>query len=81
MSKNIRELRKELCKIFNDLRSGELAAKDAKEMNNAAGKIIGTLKVELEYAALRQERPEIEFLFPIDEIESQEFNPVKKRSK
>ena len=31
-------------------------------MNNAAGKIIGTVKVELEYSHLRGEKPNIAFL-------------------
>lgn len=31
-------------------------------MNNSAGKIIQSLKVELDYAALRQEQPSISFL-------------------
>jgi hypothetical protein len=31
-------------------------------MTNAAGKVIATLKVELEYAMLRKESPSIPFL-------------------
>jgi hypothetical protein len=31
-------------------------------MNNSAGKIINSLKVELEYFALRKEKPNIPFL-------------------
>lgn len=60
--KSIAELRKQLCEIFDDLRSGKLAAKDAKEANNAAGKIIGSLKVQLEYATLKEDVPSIPFL-------------------
>lgn len=62
MVKNVEELRKELCDVFDGLRNGTLQAKEAKEMNNAAGKIIGSIKVELEYAHLRDEKPEIAFL-------------------
>lgn len=62
MANNIAELRKELTSIFQELRAGTLAAKDAKEMNNAAGKIIGTCKVQIEYATLREDKPRIEFL-------------------
>lgn len=58
---NITELRDGLCKVFEDLRSGELSAKEAKEINNAAGKIIGTLKVELENLSMRKEKPSIGF--------------------
>lgn len=60
--KNVVELRKELAKVFDGLRKGTISAKDATEMNNCAGKIINTCKVELEYAALRKEKPEIPFL-------------------
>jgi len=31
-------------------------------MSNTAGKVIGTHKVQLEYALLRKEKPEIAFL-------------------
>ena len=60
--KNIEEVREALCVAFKDLRSGELEVKQAAEMSNMAGKIINSLKVELEYAALRHEEPDIEFL-------------------
>ena len=62
MMNNVVELRKELSNIFASLKSGSLDVKSAKEMNNSAGKIIGTVKVELEYAALRKEIPSIEFM-------------------
>jgi hypothetical protein len=35
-----------------------------KELSNAAGKIIGTCKVQIEYAHARKEVPNIEFLSP-----------------
>jgi hypothetical protein len=60
--KNLRELREELSDVFANLKSGELCAKDAKELNNAAGKIINSAKVELEYYALRKETPNIPFI-------------------
>lgn len=60
--KNNKQLRKELCEVFDKLRSGEMTPGDAKEINNAAGKIIGTVKLELEYASLRNEVPSIPFL-------------------
>lgn len=59
---NIKEVRKELCDAFNDLRNGGLEVKQASEMSNMAGKIINSLKVEIEYAALRKEKPDIDFL-------------------
>lgn len=60
--KNIIQLRNELCQVFDELRSKEINVKCAKEVINAAGKIINSVKLELEYAALRKETPVIEFL-------------------
>ena len=51
--KDVRKLRAELCEIFDGLRAGTLDPKEAKETNNTAGKIIGSVKLELEYAHLR----------------------------
>lgn len=62
MTSEIEKLRDDLRVVFEQLKSGELEPGQAKEMNNAAGKIIGTLKVQLEYASLRGDRPKIAFL-------------------
>lgn len=58
----ITEIRNDLINVFNGLRDGTIEAKDAVEINNTAGKIISSAKVQLAYAALRGERPDIEFL-------------------
>ena len=60
--KNITELRDELAAVFIGLKTGTLEAKQAVEMNNAAGKIINTVKVQLEYAHMRKEAPNIPFM-------------------
>lgn len=60
--KNIEEVRAELCQAFGDLRFGELEVKKAAELSNMVGKIVNTLKVELEYAHLRKEKPDIAFM-------------------
>lgn len=60
--KNMREVREQLTVVFDGLLSGRIAPQVATEMNNAAGKIISTLKIELAYHALRRESPTIEFL-------------------
>ena len=60
--KNIVELRNELTSVFESLKAGDVTPKVATEMNNAAGKIISSLKIQLEYANLRKEKPEVEFL-------------------
>ena len=60
--KNLTELRGELTVLFDDLKNGKTDVKTASEMNNAAGKIINTLKVQLEYYNLTKETPNIPFL-------------------
>ena len=60
--KNINELRNKLSEVFEDLRNGNLKTAEAAELNNTAGKIINSTKVELEYYVLRKESPNIKFL-------------------
>jgi hypothetical protein len=60
--KNITELTTELTTLYQALKDGTIDVKFASEMNNTAGKIINVQKVQLEYAALRDEKPSIEFL-------------------
>jgi|GEM_PF-1098428 len=58
----ITDIRNDLVNVFNCLRDGTMEAKDAVEINNTAGKIISSVKVQLAYAALRGEQPDIPFL-------------------
>ena len=58
----ITDLRDDLLKVYADLRSGKLEPREVKELNNTAGKVIASAKVQLEYAGLRGEKPEIDFL-------------------
>lgn len=60
--KNIVELRKELSQVVEDLKAKRIEPKTAKELNNAVGKVIASVKVQLEYAAMRKEKPRIGFL-------------------
>jgi hypothetical protein len=60
--KNITELNNQLTTLYAALRDGTIDVKTAAEMNNTAGKIINVQRVQLEYAALRNEAPNIEFL-------------------
>jgi hypothetical protein len=48
--------------MFNQLKAGEIDLKQAKEMNNTAGKVIATAKIQLEYAAMTNTAPDIDFL-------------------
>lgn len=70
---NIRELRDGLAEVFADLCNSTIKPSTAKEVNNNAGKIVATIKVELEYAALRKEPPAIPWLAP--DVEAQ--NAIK----
>jgi hypothetical protein len=47
---------------FTEVEADEKQVERVREMTNAAGKILGTLKIQLVYAALRGEKPLIEFL-------------------
>lgn len=60
--KNINELIESQTVLYKDLREGAVEHFIAKELNNAAGKIIAATKVQLEYAELRKEVPNIKFL-------------------
>jgi len=60
--KTATELREHLCETFNELQTGIINVKVACEMSNMAGKITTTIKMQLEYAKLRKEKPEIPFL-------------------
>ena len=59
---HISELTKELSELYEGLKSGAIDVKVATEMNNTAGKIINAQRVQLEYAELRKEQPNIQFM-------------------
>lgn len=59
---NITALREELTQLFDDLLSKRIGTAEAKEINNTAGKIIGSCKVELEYKTLTKSEKKIQFL-------------------
>lgn len=60
--RNIEELREELLDAYEKLSKDPRAVNQVGELANTAGKVIGTCKMQLEYAALRKEKPEIGFL-------------------
>lgn len=60
--KNITELNNHLTDLYTALKNSTIDVKTAAEMNNTAGKIINVQKVQLEYAELRDEKPNIAFL-------------------
>jgi len=60
--KHISELTVQLSDLYEGLKNGTIEVKVAAEMNNTAGKIIHAQRVQLEYAALRKEEPDIAFM-------------------
>lgn len=59
---HISELTTELSALYEGLKNGTVDVKIATEMNNTAGKIINAQRVQLEYAELRKEQPDIKFM-------------------
>ena len=57
--KNISELTTELAELYEALKNGTIEVKTATEMNNTAGKIINSQRVQIEYASLRKVAPNI----------------------
>jgi hypothetical protein len=74
-AKSVVSVRDHLLVVFNKLRNGSMEPKDAVEINNTAGKILSSVKVQLAYHAMRGERPEIEFLNPMKSIENTQDAP------
>jgi hypothetical protein len=60
--KNVSEMRTRLSKVFDDLETGKVDPRVAKQMNNSAGKILYSIRVQLEQSSLRNERPDIDWL-------------------
>jgi hypothetical protein len=60
--KDITELRDDLLEAYAMVKDDPRRANQVKEMVNAAGKILGTVKCQLEYALLKGEQPEIAFM-------------------
>lgn len=59
---NITDLRNDLLDAYQSVRSGNGDLQQAKETSNLAGKIINSLKVQLAYAEMRKETPDITFI-------------------
>lgn len=59
---HISDLTTELSALYHSLKDGTIEVKIATEMNNTAGKIINAQRVQLEYADLRKEQPDIDFM-------------------
>ena len=60
--KNITELRKSLSENYEQMKSKKMDLKMGKELANTAGKIINSLKVELEYNSMMDIKKKIDYL-------------------
>lgn len=60
--RSMTELRDALLEVFRDIGTGKIDLAVAKEKSNAAGKIIKSACVQVEYAVARRETPNIPFL-------------------
>ena len=59
---NMTQLRDQLLEMFDSMGEGGVDLAVAKEKSNAAGKIIKSVSVQLEYAIARKATPDIPFL-------------------
>jgi hypothetical protein len=59
--KTAEEMTLELQTVFDELKAGQIKHKEAAELTNCVGKMIGLAKVQLEYHALRKEQPTLTF--------------------
>jgi hypothetical protein len=59
---NIKDLRNSLLDNYEKIKSKEMDLKDGKELANTAGKILNSLKIELEYNTLVGNKNKIDFL-------------------
>jgi hypothetical protein len=60
--KNISELRDQLLESFTWVKDDPRRANQVKEMVNAAGKVLASVKCQLEYSLLKGEEPDIQFM-------------------
>jgi hypothetical protein len=66
---NITELRKSLADNYTKMKAGKMGLNTGKELANMAGKMINSLKVELDYNSLMGIKTPIEFLEKTDVID------------
>lgn len=59
---NINDLRNSLLKNYNNVLNNKVSLEKSKEITSTAGKILGTLKVELDYNKIQGNKKKIKFL-------------------
>lgn len=60
--KNMNEIREMLCEAIEDLKSEKTTAANVNAIVNATGKILGTIKLEMEYSRLIGKQPKVDFI-------------------
>lgn len=60
--KNIKHLRDDLLEMYEDIKVDKVSLREAKERSNTAGKIMKTVKLELEYKTYIKDNSKIPFL-------------------
>lgn len=60
--KTMKEAREKLVDLNKKLEDESLDFKIVAEMHNGIGKIINTVRTQLEYSKLRKEKPQIDFM-------------------
>jgi hypothetical protein len=59
---NITEIRDDMILVYQSLRNGTMKKTEADALANVAGKMIASAKLQLEYSAMRGEKPLIPFI-------------------
>lgn len=59
---SITTLRDALCEVIDELRSHSITPDEAEAVSNASGKIVASIRVELEYRRMRGEVPNLAFM-------------------
>jgi len=62
-NRGIKALAKKVEDVWDDLRKGHIEVVRAKELFNGAGKIINSLKVQLEYKQIKDKDPKFKNLY------------------
>lgn len=78
---NIKDLRHELIDAFNEIKSGSMDHKKAKDIMNVAGKIMTSTKLEMDYARLIKETRTIEFMEYEEPVKPKKVGRPRKNAK
>lgn len=68
---NIKELRNELVEIFTKLKNKQITPKEAKELVNTAGKIIASIKTQIDYHKMNGNKASINFMKTDEDIKEE----------